>query len=543
MATVGGNLLQRTRCLYFRDPTVPCNKRQPGSGCPAQDGLNRINAIFGGSEHCIAAYPGDMAVALLALDANLVVQGVAGERRISLADLYRLPGDTPQRETTLEPGELITAVLLPRNDAADHSHYLKLRDRASFEWALVSVAVALEMDGRHVRQARVFAGGVGTKPWRLAQVEEAVQGSPLTPELARHAGDLAQRRRSTASWQCVQAADATARRGACPADRGRNRMNAIIGQPISRVDGPAKVTGQAIYAAEFNLRNMAYAALVHSTIARGRIERLDATSAEQAPGVLAVISHLNAERLPYKSLEKRPPVDPKAGEQLHVFQGPEILFVGQPVAVVVAETAEQAREAAALVQVVYHEAAAATELQQNDAQPPTEASAKAGRSGGSRGDAATAFTEAPVKVDMWCSHEREHHNAMEPHATIAEWDGDHLTLYDKSQWVDNVRSEIAHVFGMPEENIRVISPFVGGAFGSALRTWPHVTIAASGGTLGGTGGSSRAHAARTLRLHRLSPTHRAAYAARRESRWPVGRDHAGRRGADFGVRRIRRTHH
>lgn len=254
-------------------------------------------------------------------------------------------------------------------------------------------------------------------------------------------------------------------------------MNALIGQPISRVDGPAKVTGQAIYAAEFNLRNMAYAALVHSTIARGRIERLDATSAEQAPGVLAVISHLNAEHLPYKSLEKRPPVDPKAGEQLHVFQGPEILFVGQPVAVVVAETAEQAREAAALVQVVYYEAAAATELQQNGAQPPTEASAKAGRSGGSRGDAATAFTEAPVKVDMWCSHEREHHNAMEPHATIAEWDGDHLTLYDKSQWVDNVRSEIAHVFGMPEESIRVISPFVGGAFGSALRTWPHVTIA------------------------------------------------------------------
>jgi xanthine dehydrogenase YagR molybdenum-binding subunit len=255
-------------------------------------------------------------------------------------------------------------------------------------------------------------------------------------------------------------------------------MNAIIGQPISRVEGPAKVTGQAIYAAEFNLRNMAYAALVHSTIARGRIEQLDATDAEQAPGVLAVISHLNAEHLPYKSLEKRPPVDPKAGEQLHVFQGPEILFVGQPVAVVVAETAEQACAAAALVEVAYHEAAAATELQQESAQPPTEASAKAGRSGGSRGDAATSFIEAPVKVDMWCSHEREHHNAMEPHATIAEWDGDHLTLYDKSQWVDNVRSEIAHVFGMPEENIRVVSPFVGGAFGSALRTWPHVTIAA-----------------------------------------------------------------
>lgn len=191
MATVGGNLLQRTRCLYFRDATAPCNKRQPGSGCPAQDGLNRINAIFGGSEHCIAAYPGDMAVALLALDAELVVQGAAGERRISLADLYRLPGDTPQRETTLKPGELITAILLPPNDAAGHSHYLKLRDRASFEWALVSVAVALEMDGSRVRQARVVAGGVGTKPWRLAHVETMLQGNALTPEQTRRAGDLA----------------------------------------------------------------------------------------------------------------------------------------------------------------------------------------------------------------------------------------------------------------------------------------------------------------------------------------------------------------
>jgi xanthine dehydrogenase YagS FAD-binding subunit len=191
MATVGGNLLQRTRCLYFRDATVPCNKRWPGSGCPARDGLNRVNAIFGGSDRCIAAYPGDMAVALLALDADLLVQNVQGERRMRLADLYRLPADTPQHETTLAPGELIAAVLLPANNAAPHSHYLKVRDRASFEWPLVSVAVALEMDGRHVCQARIVAGGVGTKPWRLAQVEEALQGRSLTPDLARTAGDRA----------------------------------------------------------------------------------------------------------------------------------------------------------------------------------------------------------------------------------------------------------------------------------------------------------------------------------------------------------------
>lgn len=194
--------------------------------------------------------------------------------------------------------------------------------------------------------------------------------------------------------------------------------------------------------------------------------------------MLAVISHLNAQHLPYQPLEKRPPVDPQAGEQLHIFQGPDVLFVGQPIAVVVAETAEQARAAAALVDVAYYVEPAATELRQERAKPPTEASARGGRSGGSRGDAAEAFAKAPAKVDMWSSHEREQHNAMEPHATIAEWDGDHLTLYDKSQWVDNVRSEIAHVFGIPEQSIRVVSPFVGGAFGSALRTWPHVTIAA-----------------------------------------------------------------
>jgi xanthine dehydrogenase YagS FAD-binding subunit len=191
MATVGGNLLQRTRCLYFRDATVPCNKRQPGSGCPAQDGLNRINAIFGGSEHCIAAYPSDMAVALLALDANVLVQNGQGERRISLTDLYRLPGDAPHHETNLAPGELITAVLLSPNNAAGYSHYLKLRDRASFEWALVSVAVALELDGTRVHRARVVAGGVGTKPWRLARVEEALQDGPLTLDRARQAGHLA----------------------------------------------------------------------------------------------------------------------------------------------------------------------------------------------------------------------------------------------------------------------------------------------------------------------------------------------------------------
>jgi len=256
-------------------------------------------------------------------------------------------------------------------------------------------------------------------------------------------------------------------------------MNAIIGQPISRVDGPAKVTGQAVYAAEFRPHGLVYAALVSSTIPRGRITAIDATLAEQTPGVLAVITHENAERLPYREPEKRPVVDPKSGEQLRVFQGPEVLFAGQPVAVVVAETQEQAGGAARLVRITYAVEEPTTALQLSDGKPTSEAWAKAGRpADAERGDADAAFGLSPVKIDIVASHAREHHNAMEPHATIAEWDGDHLTLYDKSQWVGNVRMEIAHVFGMPEANIRVISPFVGGAFGSALRTWPHVTIAA-----------------------------------------------------------------
>lgn len=256
-------------------------------------------------------------------------------------------------------------------------------------------------------------------------------------------------------------------------------MTAIIGQPIPRVDGPAKVMGQARYAGEFRPRNLAYAAIVSSAIPRGRITAIDTTQAESSDGVIGVITHENCERLPYNELEKRPQVDPQSGDQLRVFQSAEILFSGQPVAVVIAETPEAADGAARLVSVTYDIQEPTTVFQTSDGKPPSEATAKGGRPGESaRGDADAALALAPVKLDFWCSHAREQHNAMEPHVTIAEWDGDLLTLYDKTQWVANVRMEIAQVFGMPESNIRVICPFLGGAFGSALRTWPHVTIAA-----------------------------------------------------------------
>jgi xanthine dehydrogenase YagS FAD-binding subunit len=191
-ATMGGNLLQRTRCPYFRDVGYDaCNKRAPGSGCAAVGGENRWNAVLGTSEHCIAAHASDLAVALVALDAAVEVRGQRGQRNLPLNDFYRLPADTPHIETVLEPGEVIGAITVPTSAVMRRSHYLKVRDRASFEFAVVSAAVALEMDGARIRQARVALGGVGTKPWRVRQVESALVGAGLEPAALRRAASLA----------------------------------------------------------------------------------------------------------------------------------------------------------------------------------------------------------------------------------------------------------------------------------------------------------------------------------------------------------------
>jgi xanthine dehydrogenase YagS FAD-binding subunit len=191
-ATMGGNLLQRTRCPYFRDVAyAACNKRAPGSGCAAIGGENRWHAVLGTSENCIAAHASDLAVALVALDASVEVRGPGGQRNVPLIDFHRLPGDTPHIETVLEPGDVITAITVPANPAARRSHYLKVRDRASFEFAVVSAAVALDMDGGRIRQARIVLGGVGTKPWRVPQVEAALGGATLEPAALRSAAALA----------------------------------------------------------------------------------------------------------------------------------------------------------------------------------------------------------------------------------------------------------------------------------------------------------------------------------------------------------------
>jgi xanthine dehydrogenase YagS FAD-binding subunit len=189
MASTGGNLLQRTRCYYFYDASVPCNKREPGSGCPARSGLNRIHAILGASDECVATHPSDMCVALAALEAVVHVQGRAGTRTLEFADFHRLPGNTPERDNQLADDELITAVELPPAKFASHSHYLKIRDRASYAFALVSVAAALELEGDTIRDVRLALGGVAHKPWRDKAVERSLIGKPASREHFAAAAD------------------------------------------------------------------------------------------------------------------------------------------------------------------------------------------------------------------------------------------------------------------------------------------------------------------------------------------------------------------
>jgi xanthine dehydrogenase YagS FAD-binding subunit len=190
MATIAGNLMQRTRCPYFRaDAALPCNKRVPGSGCASLRGHDRHAAIFGWSESCIATHPSDVAVAFAALDAVVHVQGSGGERTIPLEEFYRLPGDRPQDETALRHGELITAIGVPAASVAARSHYLKVRERTSYEFALVSAAVCVDLDGSTIRAARIALGGVAPKPWRLRAVEAALTGRPFTVAALRAALD------------------------------------------------------------------------------------------------------------------------------------------------------------------------------------------------------------------------------------------------------------------------------------------------------------------------------------------------------------------
>ncbi|MEV4364885.1 xanthine dehydrogenase family protein molybdopterin-binding subunit [Nonomuraea sp. NPDC049625] len=241
---------------------------------------------------------------------------------------------------------------------------------------------------------------------------------------------------------------------------------AAVGAPLSRVDGRLKVTGKALYAAEHDVDGVVHAVIVDSGIGRGRITSIDTRAALAHPGVLRVISHLNAPKLPYRdnSGSNNPP-----GRRLRVFQDDRVLFYGQPVAVVVATTLQAAQHGAGLVEVRYDAEPSSTDLHEAEADEPTRYA---------RGDAEAGLRSAAVRMDLTYRTARNHHNPMEPHATIARWNGHRLTVWDKTQWVVGTQTELAAVFGIQTQAVRVISPFVGGAFGSGLRCWPHVVVAA-----------------------------------------------------------------
>jgi xanthine dehydrogenase YagS FAD-binding subunit len=191
MATLGGNLMQRTRCYYFYNTATPCNKRTPGSGCAAIEGYNRIHAILGTSDQCIATHPSDMCVALAALDAVVQISGAKGNRAIPFTEFHRLPGETPQIDTVLQQGELIVAVDLPNSPFAERAHYLKVRDRASYAFALVSVATALDINNGVIQDARIALGGVAHKPWRAVEAEKILRGAKVSEQSFRAAADAA----------------------------------------------------------------------------------------------------------------------------------------------------------------------------------------------------------------------------------------------------------------------------------------------------------------------------------------------------------------
>jgi len=191
MATVGGNMMQRTRCTYFYDTSMPCNKRVPGSGCGALQGYNRMHAIFGTSDKCIAVHPSDMCVALAALNATVSLTGIKGTRTVNFGDFHRLPGDTPEKDNVLKTGELITGIQIPANNLNKHSAYIKIRDRASYAFALVSVAAALELNGNIIKDARLAMGGVAHKPWRVTASEQFLIGKTADEQTFEQAAQLA----------------------------------------------------------------------------------------------------------------------------------------------------------------------------------------------------------------------------------------------------------------------------------------------------------------------------------------------------------------
>ena len=345
LATIGGNPLQSTRCPYFRSESpTPCNKRQPGSGCAARYGIADNHAIFGWTDDCVAVQPSDPATALVALDSTLVTADQNGGRRLAIRDLHTLPAEDPTVHHVLRAGEIIVDIEI--GGAARASAYVKVRERESYEYALVSAAVALDLDGDLITRARIAVGSVAMKPWRLEAGRTIDRGNKSRVARDWRVRESGVRRSTTVAGQPIQAS-ARPKRGPA-SDRGGREIMTAVGDGIARLDGPEKVTGHAQYAADFHLEGQAHAVLVGASVPSGRVKTVDTSRAEHVPGLLRVLSAgdfpVPAERFGLL------PVPPLATRHLPL-QDDVIVYHGQPVAMIVAETLEAAQQAAAEVRV------------------------------------------------------------------------------------------------------------------------------------------------------------------------------------------------
>ena len=435
-----------------------------------------MNAILGTSDQCIATHPSDMCVAMAALDAIIQVEGKDGKRSIAFEDFYLLPGHTPDKENALQPGELITHVEIPALPFASHSTYLKVRDRSSYEFALTSAAVALDVTNGTINAARIALGGVGTKPWRATKAEQSLAGKTAGMDAYKAAADLALEGAVTHTYNAFK--PELARRTIISASTKFRKyyMKDILGQPVDRKEGKLKVTGSATFAAEFPVRSIAYGVTVQSTISKGFIDSFDTSAVLTMKGVIDVMTYKNAMRLQPLTPDK--PVSGRFSEkQLLPLQTNEIFYNGQHIAVVIAETLEIAQYAASLLKINYTVNKAITDIKQPEAVIYQPGQSNGKPTGTKHGDADKGMQGAAVTIDETYTTPVYHHNPMEPHSTVAIWNGDQLTVHDATQSVYGVKSLIASMLDMMPDKVRVISPFIGGGFGSKGFMWANSVMA------------------------------------------------------------------
>ncbi len=442
------------------------------------------------------------------------------------------PAIRPQLDNNLRPDEIVTGDRAAAQGFAANYSYLKIRDRLSYAFALVSVAAALELEGGRIKEARLALGGVAHKPWRNPEAEAALRGKAADRQVFAQAADVLLRdakglahnafKIGLARRAIVRTLDAGRERHAADPVQQEDPVSVMapyIGTPTSRVDGRAKVTGAAQYAGEFNVADLAYGSVVGSTIPKGRIVRIDASAALAVAGVIDVLTHDNRPQMADNDKAYHDDVAP-GGSPFRPLYDDKIKFNGQPVALVVAEDWETARFAATLVRVDY-----SRKTSRPICMRALDKAFVVDKPEKPRGDAAKAYAAADVRHEAEYFIPTEHHNPMELFAATVVWDGDgKLTVYDKTQGVQNVQRYLCGVFGLKPDDVRVMSPFVGGAFGSGLRPQYEVVLAVLARAGAQALGAPRAHPRADVRA-RLSAGHHRARRARRQGRRHARRDH------------------